>query len=200
MLLCRHAALLLLAVAFAVPAVSKSKKPAVSAFFQHATYAHVESQNGDSSDPRVFREDREAIADVEAAIQKWGRYTLTPNPAHAELLFVVRRGSTSRAQPHVGIPAGASNNPITFPPRRPASGQPTDPAQDTGPGVESESGSALDQLTVYAVSGDGSRIGPIWSGALENGLLYPGLRLFRQLRDQVDAAYPPAPLAQPSHP
>jgi hypothetical protein len=69
--------LLLLLLFFPGPAQSKKKDPDIPALFRQAHYVYVEAVDGDEFNPRLYPEDRQAIADVRQALQTWNRYTLT---------------------------------------------------------------------------------------------------------------------------
>ncbi|MDR3738361.1 MAG: hypothetical protein P4L40_05005 [Terracidiphilus sp.] len=185
--------LLLLACSVVVSAQS-NRKP--SALFQRATYVYVQAENGDINSRKITAADRQAISDVENAIRAWGRYKLTVDRKNAELIFVVRKGRTVSTTPHAGIPAGAPPAPITFPGGR-KSPQGQDPAESPdATGVSTEAGPALDQLTVYSVSPEGDRGYVIWHEEDKGGLVHPYIPLFKDLRDEVEDAYP----SQPSKP
>ena len=68
--------LLLLLLFFPGPAQSKKKDPDVPALFRQARYVFVEAVDGDEFNPRLYPEDRQAIADVRNALQTWNRYAL----------------------------------------------------------------------------------------------------------------------------
>src|SRR5579871_2622990 len=68
------------------------KKHTLPAVFNQARYVFVESMDGDIYTPGLLPEDRQAIADVQNALDEWGRYVLTVNRSDADLIFVVRKG------------------------------------------------------------------------------------------------------------
>lgn len=91
-----------------LPAVSsvqgKTKKPYVlPAVFNHARYVYVEAVDGEQFDPRLYPDDRQAIANVRDALHDWSRYTLVVRREDAELIFVVRKGRLAQAD--VGVRA-----------------------------------------------------------------------------------------------
>src|SRR5271156_682719 len=88
--------LLLLLLFFPGPAQSKKKDPDIPALYRQARYVYVEAVDGDEFDPRLYPEDRQAIADVRHALQAWNRYTLTIRRQDADLVFVVRKGPRRR--------------------------------------------------------------------------------------------------------
>ena len=89
--------LLLLLLFFPGPAQSKKKDPDVPALFRQARYVYVEAVDGDAFNPRLYPEDRQAIADVVTALQAWNRYTLATRRQGADLVFVVRKGRVADA-------------------------------------------------------------------------------------------------------
>jgi hypothetical protein len=57
--------------------------------------------------PRLYSEDRQAIADVTHALQTWNRYTLTIRRQDADLVFVVRKGRLAAAKVFAGVHSGS---------------------------------------------------------------------------------------------
>jgi hypothetical protein len=86
------------------PAKSKDKLPPI---LLTSHFVYVEALDGDSYDPGVIPDDRQAIADVQQAVQNWKRYVITVKRKDAELLFVVRKGRIASAQPRVGVGGGS---------------------------------------------------------------------------------------------
>jgi hypothetical protein len=68
------------------------KKKDLSAVFSTARYVYVQAEDGDVMDPRLFPEDRQAIADVQDMLKDWNRYTVTLSRKDAELVMIVRKG------------------------------------------------------------------------------------------------------------
>jgi hypothetical protein len=185
------ACLLLLILIFPSPAQSKKKDPDIPALFRQARYVYVEAVDGDEFNPRLFPEDRQAIADVRYALQKWNRYVLTIRRQDADLVFVVRKGRLAAAKVFAGVHAG---------PRTP-NAQPTDqdpnrndparyPDSDTEVGASGEVGSPDDLLFVDVVNPNGSRGARIWMQSRTDGLNTPEMPLFKDIKDAIDKAYP----------
>ena len=84
--------LAVIALLMTAPILMAKDKTIMPAIVTHATYVMVTTYNGDELSPRVTPDDRQAISDVKAALQKWGRYSLVYTPNEAELLIVVRTG------------------------------------------------------------------------------------------------------------
>jgi hypothetical protein len=76
----------------------------------HAQFVYVTSMTGGEFNVSTYPEDREAINTVEAALQKWGRYTLVYKPEDADLIFNVRAGREVEAR------VGLRQNPGSAPP------------------------------------------------------------------------------------
>jgi hypothetical protein len=76
-------------VLLTVAAIAEHKIPAFPKVLINARYVYVTSYDGDQYDPRLLPEDREAIANVQDAIQKWGRYALVYRPEQADMVLMV---------------------------------------------------------------------------------------------------------------
>jgi hypothetical protein len=84
--------LLLTAVA-GMAAVSSYDQPFPGTLI-NARYVYVTSYDGNQFSPNLLPEDRQAIATVQDAIQKWGRYILVYRPQDADMILAVQsRGS-----------------------------------------------------------------------------------------------------------
>jgi hypothetical protein len=195
--------LLLLLPAFTL-AQKKPKKPSVPAVFAQARYAYVQATDGNEFDPRLFPEDREAIANVENALRGWGRYSLTVRREDADIVFVVRKGRLASAQETVNVNRvpGASTEPNPSPGPAQQGGQ--FPGQISNAGTEmgtsGEVGPPEDLLEVRLRNADGSLSNPLWMRSLEDGLNGSRPMLFMQFKEAVDKAYPPTPPNPPSQP
>ena len=182
--------LLLLLLFFPGPAQSKKKDPDLPALFRQARYVYVEAVDGDEFNPRLYPEDRQAIADVRHALQAWNRYTLTIRRQDADLVFIVRKGRLAVANVFGGVRTG----PRTSGPQTPDQDPNRDPAQypnsGTDVGASGQVGSPDDFLFVDVVN-PGGRLGPqIWMQSRRDGLDTPEIPLFKQIKDAVDKAYP----------
>jgi hypothetical protein len=98
----------------------QSKQPEPLAILASAKFVFVEAYDGPDSpgsvrDPRVTPEDREAVANVQNAVQKWGYYILTMRRSEADLVVLVRKGRVVNAHSggHVGngIPSSGQASP-----------------------------------------------------------------------------------------
>jgi hypothetical protein len=181
---------LLLLLFFVVPAQSKKKDPDIPALFRQARYVYVEAVDGDEFNPRLYPEDRQAIADVRHALQAWNRYTLTARRQDADLVFVVRKGRLADARVAVGDRIGSRGSvsqPTDQDPNRDPSRSP-DSGLDVG--ESGRVGSPDDLIFVDAVNPEGRNGVRIWTQSRTDGLNTPEIPLFKQLRDAVDKAYP----------
>lgn len=87
-------ALLLVVLCLVTGALAAVNVPAFPGTLKNARYVYVTSYDGDQFNPRLLPEDREAIANVQDAIQQWGRYALVYRPQDADIILAVQsRGS-----------------------------------------------------------------------------------------------------------
>lgn len=175
--------------------LSLSAKSNLQRRILHARYVYVTATTGDEFSPRTIPQDRDAIAAVQEAIKKWGRYALTYNPANAELIFVVRTGRIVSG--HVGgtLPT-VGTGPVAPGGRIGVRRKPTDPdyvPAGGGFGVGGEVGPKDDMLSIF----DG-RVGvdaaPLWRKTESKGLgasisgVPTEVPLLKQLREEVEKA------------
>ena len=181
---------------------TKPKKDTVPAVFENARYVYVQSMDGDALNPNLFPEDRQAIFDVQERLRDWKRYAITLRREDADLVFMVRRGRTAAARPQIGASRGSGQQPGNNP-SQPGQNPGQGPASGSGPfgnstqvGVRTDVGPSDDLLRVFATRPDGKLSGPIWSREQDGGLDAPAVELVRELRSEVDRAYPPTPASQ----
>ena len=177
------------------------KKKDLPEMLATARYVYVQAEDGDIMNPRLFPEDRQAIADVQDELKNWNRYTVTINRDEAELMVVVRKGRLAGAQAGGGVGIGSGpalggsypgdRNPAG--PNNPGGGPMGGPGGgvSTEVGVRGEAGPSDDLLRVYIVGTDGKRGAMLWSREMRDGLDAPQELLVRQLKQEVDKAYPP---------
>lgn len=65
------------------------KVPPFPGTLVNATYVYVTSYDGDQFKTNLLPEDRQAIAAVEDAIQKWGHFVLVYKPQEADIVLMV---------------------------------------------------------------------------------------------------------------
>ena len=82
--------LVLLMSAAAAMAAAQSKDQLFPGTLINAKYVYVTSYDGDQFDPNLLPEDRQAIAAVQDAIQKWGHYVLVYRPDEADIVLMVQ--------------------------------------------------------------------------------------------------------------
>lgn len=138
---------------------------------------------------------RIAREDVEKALMKWGRFSLSMEPETADLIIVVRKGNGKIAQPTIG---GIPNNdrPVIFEPTDsggrvggsrgtpPLSTNPTE-NRPLGPSPQVEVGPSEDTFLVYrGRHQDPLSTSPVWrymaNGALRSPTV-PAVDEFRKL-------------------
>ncbi len=191
---CRLIPLLLVLVPLSALAQNKTKKHAnVSAAFASARYVYVQAQDGDITKPGLFPEDRQAISDVLDGIEAWNRYAVVISENKADLVFIVRKGRFVGIQGRGGIASGPG---LAGPP--PQNRQPGQFPDGDSVGVGTEVGPPDDLLQVFTTNPEGKRIGPIWQREMKDGLDAPSVQLLRELKAEVERAYPnPPPKKQP---
>jgi hypothetical protein len=83
-----------IAAAFAAPSAQTSSTPLFPKVLINAKYVYVTSYDGDQYNFNILPGDRQAIASVQDAIQKWGHYVLVYRPQDADMIIAVqKRGS-----------------------------------------------------------------------------------------------------------
>jgi len=160
-----------LALGIALPAVAQNtgkKTPILPEHLLNATYVFVEAYDGNEFDPRLLPEDRQAIADVERAIQKWGRYHLTMQRTVEGTIGTIPTGPNT--------PSGAQIPPSSK----------TD--SSIGAGARAETGPPNDFFWVYALDTKGNLAAPYWRKTEKDGLNAPDLELFQKFKADVESA------------
>jgi hypothetical protein len=165
-----------------------SNKPEPLAILASATFVFVEAFDGPDSpgsvrDPRVTPEDREAVENVQHAVQKWGYYILTIRRSEADLVVFVRKGREVNAYSgrHAGngIPPSSQASPTQKP--------------EAGLVAAADVGANVDMFCVYSLSPQGKLSGPLWQKNLKDGLSAPKMVLFKDFKkDVIERAYVPA--------
>src|SRR5579862_133751 len=121
------------AAVLAFPAAAQKKnKDEVSEAVTNAKYVYVEAYDGPEWNPRLTREDRKAIAEVERAVRSWGRYRRVLRRREAEVVLQVRKGRIADARVGGGIGGGHVPTHVEF---RPTTPTPTTPHGDAEPEV-----------------------------------------------------------------
>jgi len=158
-------------------AFAQTKQEKTPPLLLNAQYVYVEPllSNGNFSDPNVSAEDRQAVANVTKAIEKWGHYKIALRPSDADLLFAVRVGRM--ASTNQGVHVGVHTSPT--------GGRPT---TEAGPIAGGEKGPKQDLLWVFALNPGGTLAEPLWQNEQDNGLKMPDLALFQQFKKDIAEA------------
>lgn len=175
------------------------KKLKVPVAFQTARTVHVECMDGDITSPNVSPADHQAILQMEAELQQWGRYRLVDSQHDADLVIVVRKGHAVGDSDHLGLgpqpkapePAPVMGRPNTLPV---AGGD----IHDGSAAMGGDDIAEQDLLRVYTVNEKGKLKGPIWSSQIDGGLNGPSPRLFQEMRTAVEIVYPAQTAQQPT--
>ena len=147
------------------------EKPTLPKLIVNARYVLVTTYSGDDpGNPQMMPDDRKAIADVQNAIQKWGRYALAYERKNADLIILVRKGRYAEALAGARIHAGSER-----------------PNASIGPAISGDAGDPQDMLTVYDAA-QGIDSPPLWRGRAPDGLKPPEMSLVNQLRVKVEAS------------
>ena len=94
-----YSALFLILIATALVALdNREQKQIIPKLVTNATWVYVTSYDGAEPNPRISPEDLQVIANVQTALQKWGKYKVVYRPEAAEIVILV----------HTSRPYGAS--------------------------------------------------------------------------------------------
>ena len=155
----------------------------------------------DVRDPNA---NRDARANVEKALDQWGRFTLVQDGLTADLVITVRKGNGKLVQPTIGgtpingtppVSGGTSSSPTQTTTRagvRWGTGNPNDPSnagtQPSTPEPQIEAGSPQDMFVVYRGSTDPNwsplDAPPVWRYSGKDALAspsVPAVEVFRKL-------------------
>jgi hypothetical protein len=69
---------------------AQEKIPQMPRIFANARFVYVTAYDGDQFDPNLLPEDREAIARVQDAVQKWGKLIVVYKPEQADIILAVQ--------------------------------------------------------------------------------------------------------------
>jgi len=83
------AILLLLAGAGLAKSPADKDIPPFPPSLRNAQYVYVTSYDGDQFNPAVLPQDRQAIASVQDAVEKWGKWTVVYKPEQADVVLMV---------------------------------------------------------------------------------------------------------------
>jgi hypothetical protein len=146
-------------------------------------------------DPNANRTARE---DVEKALMKWGRFSLTMDSTNADLVITVSKGNGKVAQPTVqGVPI--NNRPVVFQPtdsggrigvRQGNSGNAGDPSNpqssSSNPRPQVEVGQSQDMFVVYRGNKDDPLDAPaVWRYTARDALRSPDVPAVDEFRKLI---------------
>ena len=80
---------LLFAIAATAAPSAKQEVPQLPGTLINARYVYVASYDGDQFDTSLSPQDRKAIAAVQDALQKWGKFVLVYKPSDADIVLMV---------------------------------------------------------------------------------------------------------------
>lgn len=89
----RHLTVLLCSLALGIVAAAAAKVPPIPRALARARFVYVAAYDGDQADPGLLPADREAIAAVQGAIQKWGKLTVVNHRKDADIVLMVQSRS-----------------------------------------------------------------------------------------------------------
>lgn len=72
-------------------ALSQPKPQVMPRLVDHARFVYVTTYDGPSWSANVLPEDRQAVADVQQALRKWGKYIVVYRAGQADLILAVQR-------------------------------------------------------------------------------------------------------------
>ena len=163
-----------------------AKAPSIPALVLQARYVSLGYETAEGfiaeTDFRSFAstkiepDDRQAIANIYDALSKWKRYTITINPADADMLIAVRTGRVASGTGGIRVGTGGID---------PTTGRRT--SSSIGPVFGAEVGPADDYLAVYQAD-DGREAARLWVATQHDGLVGKNPPLFKNFKDEVEAA------------
>jgi len=83
-------AMVLLSLAMSTAVALAENAPEMPRIFANARFVYVTAYDGDQFNPNLLPEDREAIARVQDAIQKWGKLIVVYRPQDANIVLMVQ--------------------------------------------------------------------------------------------------------------
>src|SRR5438552_1941176 len=138
-----------------------------------------------------------ARSDVEAALEKWGRFKLTVNPENADLVVVVRKGGkpikptiggTGNGPPVVWNPGSTGDVTIGVGRTSPPYSTPADPRESQRPTARTEVGFPDDVFSVYPARVDVRDASPLWLYIAHDGLQHPTVPAVQKFRKAIEEA------------
>lgn len=165
---------------------SYAKAPTIPALVLQARYVALGYETAEGfiaeTDFRSFAStkiepnDRQAISNIYDALSRWKRYTITINPADADMLIAVRTGRLASGTGGIRVGTGGVD---------PTTGRRT--STSIGPVFGAEVGPPDDYLAVYQAD-DGREAARLWVATQHDGLVGKNPPLFKNFKDEVEAA------------
>ena len=165
---------------------SYAKAPTIPALVLQARYVALGYETAEGfiaetdfrsfASTKVQPDDRQAIANIYDALSKWKRYTITINPADADMLIAVRTGRVAAGMGGIRVGTGGID---------PTTGRRT--SAGIGPVFGAEVGPADDYLAVYQAD-DGREAARLWAATQHDGLVGKNPPLFKNFKEEVEAA------------
>lgn len=81
-------------IAAAAKPASESKIPDFPKTLVNARFVYVTSYDGNQFRPEILEQDRQAISNVQDALQKWGHFTIVYKPSQADMVIAVQSRGT----------------------------------------------------------------------------------------------------------
>jgi len=180
-------------------ASAKPKHHGLPEIFETAKTFHVETFDArDITDISVDRQTRNAILDVQDAIQDWGRYSLSRSRHEADLIFVLYKGRL-RGNPNeapLTIPRSSNSPTNRSPIQNPADASEGSNGGSSPDGLDLEK----DELKVYTLDPNGKLKELLWHNESVRGLDAPNLMLLKELEQEIDKNDPHPPATSQSNP
>ena len=177
------------------------KKASLPAYILKAHTAVVLIDPDAGIDPAAPLANKTAQDDVEKALLKWGRLTLTQDPQLADIVIVIRKGNGKIVRSTIGgmptndrpVTVQQTDNAIRIAGQQGrAPGAPQQPSpQDTRPTPQTEVSQPDDQFAVYQGHDDNRSFdqqAPAWRYAKKDALHSPNVPAVDAFRKQIDEA------------
>jgi len=177
------------------------KKVSLPAYILKARTVAVLIDPDAGIDPAAPLANKTAQDDVEKALLKWGRLTLTQDPQLADIVIVIRKGNGKIVRSTVGgmptndrpVTVQQTDNAIRIGGQQGRSpGAPQQPLpQDTRPTPQTEVGHPDDEFAVYQGHDDNRSFdqqAPAWRYAKKDALHSPNVPAVDAFRKQIDEA------------
>ena len=146
-------------------------KPIIPKLIVNARFVLVTTYHGnDPANVRIMPEDRQAVTDVQNAIEKWGKYTVVYEASNADLIIVIRKGRIAEGTSGVRVHVGSEK-----------------PSPTVGSVLNADAGDPQDMIAVFDAA-QGFDSAPLWRERKADGLNPPEMILVQELRSLVEKA------------